>query len=181
MSGNRERAAWLGWPIWGLAVAAIFLSYNALGGTEAGLADRWQRWLWVPWVGLGIAGSRTVASALDVEGPDWRDPSFWTSRVAGIAVFAAVEGLVELAPAPAGPNAANLVFSGAIAAALAVFQRVQLGLDPRPGVALGSLLVGLAYALPGLLAVEVLRGLAAALAVALGFVLVGALGLALGD
>lgn len=159
MSANRERAAWLGWPIWGLAVAAIFLSYNALGGADAGISEAVERWLWVPWVGLGIAGSRTVANALEVDGPDWRERSFWTSRVAGIAVFAAVEGLLALAPTPAGPNAANLVFSGAIAAALAVLQRVQLGLDPRPGVALGALLV----------------------AVAVGFVLVGALGLAAGE
>lgn len=176
MSKPERRASWLGWPIWGLAVAAIFLSYNTLAGTEAGL-DGLQPWLWTPWVGLGIAGSRAAARALDAPVPGWRERRLWLSSLAGLALFAGVDALLALAPSPAGPNAANLAFSGAIAAGLALVQRMQVGLDHRPGVVLGSLLVSGAYALPELVTFEALRALAAALAVAVGFALVGVMGL----
>lgn len=110
---------------------------------------------------------------------DWRDRSLLSSRLAGIGVFLAVEGLVSLAPGLARPNAANLAYTGGIALALAVLQRVRGVTHPLPGVMAGVVLVGLAYALPLLAGAGVLQGLVAALAVALAFAAVGAVGLSL--
>lgn len=178
MRDARARAAWLGWPLWGLAIAGIFLSYNAVGAAGVDLPWRLDGWLWVPWVLAGIAGSRLVQVSLDVEGPDWSDRSVWLSRLAGVGVFLGVDGILAVVPAPEGPNAVNLAFSGGVAAGLAVLQHVREDLPLLPGVAAGVAVIALAYALPSLVAAEVLRGLVSALAVAFGFLGVGVVGLA---
>lgn len=179
MSDRDRVATWLGWPVWGLTVAAIFLSYNALGASSAKLPWGLAGWLWVPWVGLGAAANEAIARKLGAEGFDVGDRSDWLSTLAGTGVFLAVDGVVGLAPAPTGPNAVNLVSVGGVAAGLAVLQRLRVGVRAAPGLLVGGGLVAGAYALPGLAGAEVLRGLVAALAGAVGFSLVGVAGLAL--
>lgn len=45
MDKAERRAAWLGWPVWGLAIAAIFISYNAVGAADVDLPYGLTGWL----------------------------------------------------------------------------------------------------------------------------------------
>lgn len=89
-----------------------------------------------------------------------------------------MEGLVSIAPGLTGPNVTNLAYTGGIAVALAVLQRVRGTTAVLPGAAAGIGLVGLAYALPLAAGDLVVQGLVAGFAVAAGFAAVGGVGLA---
>lgn len=175
---SAREAAWLGWPVWGLAVACIFLSYNAAGAGGVELDGAWARWLWVPWVLLAIVGTNAIARGLDAPGFDVTDTRDWLGAAAGTGVFLLVRGTLELVPDPAGPNAANLVFTGAAALALTVLSRFRVGTRVLEGLIVGAGLVALGYGLPALAGDEVVRGLIAAFAAAGGFALAGVVGLA---
>lgn len=174
-----ETAAWASWFVWGLAVACIFLTYNLVGATDgAGLPEGLVAWLWAPWVALAIVASSVIARLLGARGFDVRDRATWLGSLAATGVIVGAELLVPRLPLPESPNASNLVLVGAIAAGLAILQRIQGRGAIRPGLTGGGVVAGVGLLVPHLAAVETTRGLIAAGAASLVFVAIGGMGLA---
>lgn len=177
-SSEDALAVWAAWPIWGFAVAGIFLTYNLVGATDGeGLPDAAVGWLWAPWILAGIVIVQLVSGAMGAQGFDPRDRRAWIGSLAGTAVIVVSELVIARLPFPDGPNASNLVLAGAIAAALSVLQRVQGRGSPWPGLVGGGLVGAVGIVLPFLAGAEAVRGLLAAATVVVGFGAIGAWGM----
>lgn len=96
-----RRTEGITWIIWALATPAIFLTYGfaaVLGGT-----GWWMSLLWVPWVGMAVAGTVLLWRSVAIAQPALRDEGgrwFW----ARFALFSAAITSLFFVLRPAGPE-----------------------------------------------------------------------------